>query len=172
MSSFTIILRSASLAFLEMLRVCCGPQTSRFCRVTLRIHDVHCGSSAEPLNEAIARVVVRRAVVQVQKSVDVQQFWILATGAEGGSGRARHTLRPPHEQTTNDGQRDISCWAAVGQWILPQSVTLYGLLISHLPHNLSTTLHSVRDTTVHDPESPSNPAVAEVTGAAKCLRSL
>jgi hypothetical protein len=52
------MLRSASFAFFEMLRVCCGPQTSKFCRVTLRIHDVHCGSSVELLNEAIARVDV------------------------------------------------------------------------------------------------------------------
>jgi hypothetical protein len=57
-SSFTTMLRSASFAFFEMLRVCCGPQTSKFCRVTLRIHDVHCGSSVELLNEAIARVDV------------------------------------------------------------------------------------------------------------------
>ena len=39
------MLRSASFAFFEMLRVCCDPQASKFCRVNLRTHDVHCGSS-------------------------------------------------------------------------------------------------------------------------------
>jgi len=58
-SSFTMMLRSASFAFLEMLRVCWDPQTSKFCRVTLLMHDVHCGSSVDVLSEAIVRVVVR-----------------------------------------------------------------------------------------------------------------
>jgi hypothetical protein len=53
-SSWTTMLRSASFAFLEMLRVCCGdPQASKFCRVNLRIHDVHCGSSDDLLSDAI-----------------------------------------------------------------------------------------------------------------------
>jgi hypothetical protein len=55
------MLRSASFAFFEMVRVCCDAETPKFCRVTLRIHDVHCGSSVEVLSEAIGRVVVRRA---------------------------------------------------------------------------------------------------------------
>jgi hypothetical protein len=59
-SSFTTMLRSASFAFLEMLRVCCDPHASKFCRVNLLIHDVHCGSSFEFCNEAIAYVVVFR----------------------------------------------------------------------------------------------------------------
>lgn len=53
-----MMLRSASFAFLEMLRVCCGPQASKPCRVNLRIHDVHCGSSVELLSDAIGRAVV------------------------------------------------------------------------------------------------------------------
>jgi hypothetical protein len=55
-SSLTTIFRSASFAFFDMLRVCCDPQASRFCRVKLRIHDVHCGSSEGLLNDAIGGV--------------------------------------------------------------------------------------------------------------------
>lgn len=48
------MLRSASLAAFEMLRICCcGARASRFWRVTLRMHDVHWGSSADRLREAM-----------------------------------------------------------------------------------------------------------------------
>lgn len=57
-SSLTTMLRSASFAFFEMLRVCCDPQASRCCRVTLRMHVVHCGSSVGLFNDAIGRDVV------------------------------------------------------------------------------------------------------------------
>jgi len=53
-SSLTTMLRSASLAAFEMLRICCcGARPSKLCRATLRIHDVHWGSSADRLREAI-----------------------------------------------------------------------------------------------------------------------
>lgn len=48
-----MMFRSASFACLETLRVCCGAQTSRFCRVIRRMQDVHCGSSVDRLNDAI-----------------------------------------------------------------------------------------------------------------------
>ena len=81
------MLRSASFAFLVMLRVCCVPHASKFCRVALRMHDVHCGSSVEVLSEAIVRVVVE--FVPVQRKVLVVQtiLAILAAEAEGASGR-------------------------------------------------------------------------------------
>jgi hypothetical protein len=41
-SSLTTMLRSASLAAFEMLRICCcGTRPSKLCRATLRMHDVH-----------------------------------------------------------------------------------------------------------------------------------
>jgi hypothetical protein len=52
------MLRSASFAFFEMLRVCCERQTSKFCRVTLRMHDVHCGSSDDLPIDVIEFAVV------------------------------------------------------------------------------------------------------------------
>jgi hypothetical protein len=55
-SSLTTMFRSASLAFFDMLRVCCGPQASKFCRVNLRMHDVHCGSRDDLLMDAIVDV--------------------------------------------------------------------------------------------------------------------
>lgn len=56
-SSFTTMLRSASLAALEMLRVCCccsGARASRLWRATLRMHELHWGSSVDRLSEAMA----------------------------------------------------------------------------------------------------------------------
>jgi hypothetical protein len=46
--------RAASFACFEMLRVCCGPETSKFCRANRRMHDEHCGSSEDLLSDAIA----------------------------------------------------------------------------------------------------------------------
>jgi hypothetical protein len=66
--SFTTMLRSASFAALERLRVwwwCCGggPHGSSPRRVTLRMHDVHCGSSDGLVREAMARCGAAEALM-------------------------------------------------------------------------------------------------------------
>lgn len=63
-SSLTTMLRSASLAAFDMLRVCCcsGARLSRprlrLWRVTRRMHELHWGSSEDRLSEAIAGCAV------------------------------------------------------------------------------------------------------------------
>src|SRR4051812_13732464 len=82
-NSLTTMLRSASFAFFEMPRVCCGPQASKFWRVNRRIHDVHCGSSDELLIDAIGRGAVRfNRTLEKMQSVRAN-LEILAT--EGGT---------------------------------------------------------------------------------------
>lgn len=88
------MLRSASLAFFEMARVCCGPQASNCWRVIRRTHEEHCGSSVELRSDAIGRVAVQ---MSDSKEKEAEARWtvrrhatileILATTG-GGSCRA------------------------------------------------------------------------------------
>lgn len=52
------MLRSASLAALDLWRTCCSGALSRAVRTSLRVHEEHCGSSDDLANEAIEGVVV------------------------------------------------------------------------------------------------------------------
>lgn len=74
-----MMLRSASFAALEMLRVCCRcPRCSSPSRVTLRIHDEHCGSSDGLASDAIGSVVVLESADGQKKSTPVAgdlQIW-------------------------------------------------------------------------------------------------
>ena len=153
------MLRSASFAFFEMLRVCCGPQASRFCRVTLRIHDVHCGSSMELLNDAIGRDVVRFDGPKKKMQFARANMDMLAT--EGGRSNRpmrlpslRPTLRPlALTQKTDDCQRGIACWAGVRQW---SREPLDYYIPSDTPwHPVSKSWHSIRNAP-HAPR-PSHP---------------
>lgn len=54
-------------------------------------------------------------------------------------------LHLPHDQTSEDGQRDTQNWAAARQWRRPQSDLLHTL-----PHALSTTTYRICSTSVQD----------------------
>jgi DNA-directed RNA polymerase specialized sigma24 family protein len=68
------MLRSASFAFLEILRVCGGAHASKFCRAILRIHDVHCGSSDDLVSEAMAEAW-SAAMPPKKRGSSSEQIW-------------------------------------------------------------------------------------------------
>ena len=79
-SSLTTMLRSASLAAFDMLRVCCcsGARLSRLrlWRATRRMHELHWGSSEDRLSEAIAGCVVAVLVLPKKRCRSVGRTWI------------------------------------------------------------------------------------------------
>jgi hypothetical protein len=98
-NSLTTMLRSASLAALEMLRICCcGARPSKLCRATLRMHDVHWGSSADRLREAMEGCgVVVRSCQKRCKSSELQIWRSLRTALGTALGRTgAETWSPWH----------------------------------------------------------------------------
>lgn len=101
-SSLTTMLRSASRAAFEMVRTCCcDRQASKASRVTRRVHDVHCGRSADragPAADAIEWVTVLG--VGVWKSAARQRP--MRNSLRAGGGRARPAKPSPHHETTGE----------------------------------------------------------------------
>ena len=161
------MLRSASLAAFDMLRVCCcsGARLSRprlrLWRVTRRMHELHWGSSEDRLSEAIAGCVV--AVLVLPKK-DAGRSVELASGdpCDGlgprTHGQARrwpcawHSLcgRCLTEQAGDDCQQDSV--AVRQQWRIETS---------HL--HIPLCLHSPDKTSARASSPASSPAAALCT---------
>jgi hypothetical protein len=95
-SSLTTMLRSASLAAFDILRVCCcsccsGARLSRLWRATRRMHELHWGSSVDRLSEAIAGCVVHRSclVLPKKRCRSVGRTWIWRSNPDPCDGQAR-----------------------------------------------------------------------------------